>query len=320
MNKKINIVIVLLLMLGIVTTAVLFFKGVDVAVLHPQGEIADKQRNLIVFTVLLSAIVVIPVFVLLAFFAWKYRESNTKAIYTPDWDGNKLLESMWWGIPCAIILALSIVTWQTSHELDPYKSLNSNVKPINVQVVALQWKWLFIYPDHHIASVNVLQFPEKTPINFTLTADAPMNSFWIPSLGSQVYAMSGMSTQLHLMATTTGEYHGSSANISGKGFADMTFTARSSSHADFDRWVKQVQSADSLDMTSYSKLAQPGVNKQPVFYSLKDHTLYDKIIMKYMAPMPKEHHERGQPSLEKSRDYMEDDRSHMMDAPKMEEM
>jgi cytochrome o ubiquinol oxidase subunit 2 len=184
-----------------------------------------------------------------------------------------------------IIVILGVVTWQSSHELDPYKDLDSSVAPVNVQVVALQWKWLFIYPDQQIATVNELIIPEKTPINFTITSDAPMNSFWIPSLGSQVYAMSGMSTELRLMADKTGEYRGSSANISGTGFADMNFMAKSRTKADFDAWVQQTKHLDTgLDEATYKTLAEPDVKERPLYYSLKDVDLYDKIIMKYMMP------------------------------------
>jgi cytochrome o ubiquinol oxidase subunit 2 len=296
-NKKIKIAIVTVLILGVIIASILFFGTINVSVLNPQGEIADKQRNLIVFTLILSAIVVIPVFILLGTFAWKFREGNSKANYRPNWDNNKILETIWWGIPCAIIVILGVVAWRTSHELDPYKTLNSTVKPINVQVVALQWKWLFVYPDQGVASVNLLEIPEKTPINFKITADAPMNSFWIPSLGSQVYAMSGMSTQLHLMADTEGDYKGSSANISGKGFADMAFTARSASHDDFEAWIKNAKVAGtSLNMTSYDKLAAPSIEKQEPVYRLNDAGLYDKIVMKYMASMPdKQKNNSGEP-------------------------
>lgn len=303
MNKKLKVIIFAALLLGVAVAVVLFFKTFNVPVLNPQGEIADRQRGLIIFTLILSAVVVIPVFTMLGIFAWKFREGNQKANYRPNWDDNKLLESIWWGIPCLIILVLSIVTWRTSHELDPYRALDSNVKPLNVQVVALQWKWLFIYPDQNVASVNLLEIPEKTPVNFKLTSDAPMNSFWIPSLGSQVYAMSGMSTQLHLMADTTGDFKGSSANISGKGFADMAFTARSASRADFDAWVQSAKKTGSgLDADSYEKLAKPGTEKQPLFYRLDDSQLYNKIIMKYMVDRPIEkghdHTMKNMPGME----------------------
>jgi cytochrome o ubiquinol oxidase subunit 2 len=273
------------LILSVVAGAILFFQGVDVAVLNPQGEIADQQRAILIFASALSLIVVVPVYTLLAVFAWRYRATNKKAKYRPEWASNKLLESIWWGIPCVLILILAIVAWRTSHELDPYRPLESDTRPLEVQVVAMQWKWLFIYPEQQVASVNLLQVPEKTPINLTLTSDAPMNAFWVPSLGSQVYAMSGMSSKLHLIADNTGDYHGSSANISGEGFSDMAFTVRASSRDDFDNWVQATKaSSGGLTMSSYEELARPGTIKQPVTYMLGDDGLYDKIIMKYMMP------------------------------------
>jgi cytochrome o ubiquinol oxidase subunit 2 len=270
---------------GIVTLSIWYFSQVSVDVLQPQGEVAAKQRDLIVFTLGLSLIVVVPVFTLLFYFAWKYREGNRAARYMPEWDGNKWLEIIWWGIPCIIIGILSVVTWQTSHSLDPYKPLVSDVKPVKVQVVATQWKWLFIYPELGIATTNDLRFPEKTPLNLEITADAPMNSFWIPSLGGQVYAMSGMTTKLHLSANTIGEYKGSSANISGEGYADMAFTARSLSDADFNEWVARVKTTGgALDMGRYEVLAQPSIVKEPGYFALKEDDLYTAIVMKYMMP------------------------------------
>jgi cytochrome o ubiquinol oxidase subunit 2 len=283
---------------------VIFAQHFDIPVLQPRGEIAHKQRDIIAFTVGLSALVVVPVFIMLALFAWKYREGNTKAKYRPDWDANNYLEALWWGVPCVIIVILGVMTWQTSHELDPYKPLDSETKPIEIQVVALQWKWLFIYPEQGIASVNLLQFPEKTPLNFTITADAPMNSFWIPSLGGQVYAMSGMSTKLHLIADATGDYRGSSANISGAGFADMSFSVQSRSVSEFAAWVQRTkQSAGNLDMSVYTRLAQPAVVQTPQLYTLADNSLYHKIVMKYMTPdepidAPAHDHTMHMPAME----------------------
>lgn len=288
MRRLIKIILAVLLIGAAVFGASLLLKGVNIDILNPQGEIARKEYHLILFTLLLSLVVVVPVFVMLVVFSLRYREGNKKAAYRPDWGGNRMLEAIWWGIPCLIIVVLGVVTWQTSHELDPYKDLSASTKPVNVQVVSLQWKWLFIYPDLQVASVNELVIPEKTPINFTITSDAPMNSFWIPSLGSQVYAMSGMSTKLRLIADTTGEYRGSSANISGKGFADMSFMAKSRSSADFNAWVEQARRAEVLDGTSYATLAKPSTMKQPAAYALKDDGLYDKIIMKYMMPPTKQ--------------------------------
>lgn len=313
MKKSLKIILPILLVVGVVVAAASFyFSQFNVAVLNPQGEIARQQRDLIVFTTMLGMTVVIPVFVMLGLFAWKFREGNTKAKYRPDWDGNNKLEAIWWGIPIVIILILSVITWRTSHELDPYRALNSNVKPVEVQVVALQWKWLFIYPELGVASTNLLAMPEKTPINFTITSDAPMNSFWIPSLGSQVYAMSGMSTKLHLIADGTGDYRGSSANISGKGFADMAFIARSSSKSDFDAWVKRVKATSmTLDNERYDKLALPATLDSPMYYAIKDTNLYDRVVMKYMAPMNHEEDKKNE-SVEKEQMPAGHDHSTMM--------
>lgn len=256
---------------------------VDFQVLSPQGEIANKQRDLLIFTAVLSLFVVIPVFVLLFVIAWRYREGNTKAKYRPDWDGNALAETIWWGLPGVIIVILSVVIWNSSHELDPYRKLQASAQPVNVQVVALQWRWLFIYPDEKIATINHLRFPERTPVNFSITADAPMNSFWIPKLGGMVYAMNGMSTKLHLSADTTGEYKGSSANLSGEGFAGMTFQARSVSELDYKNWVRQSKTESVLDWQKYEQLAKPSQDTKEHVFRLGDDAIYDKIIGKYMT-------------------------------------
>lgn len=284
MKKLSRIILSIVFLLAIVVLAANFIHVGNVDVLNPKGTIADKQRDLLVFTVLLISVVVVPVFVLLGFISWKYRAGNKKAIYTPDWDHNKWLEGIWWGIPCVIILILGVVTWASSHELDPFRLLESNKQPVNVQVIALEWKWLFIYPDYGIASVNELHMPKQTPINFTITSDAPMNSFWIPSLGGQIYAMSGMSTKLHLMADEEGKFKGSSANISGEGFAHMKFMAVSTSQSDFDAWVGKTENMNKLlDQKAYDKLSQPTV-ESIAYYSRVEHNLYGKIIMKYMMP------------------------------------
>lgn len=283
MKTALKIILPLLLVGMLAAGAIIFFQSVDVAVLNPQGEIADKQRTLLVFASALSLIIVIPVYMLLLFFAWRYRDGNKKAAYRPDWANNKWLEIIWWGIPCILIAILAVVAYRTSHELDQFRPLDSSAKPLEVQVVALQWKWLFIYPEQQVASVNLMPIPEKTPINLSLTSDAPMNAFWVPSLGSQMYAMSGMSSKLHILANHTGDFKGSSANISGEGFADMAFTVRSQTRQDFDAWVAATKGhTESLDMASYDKLAKPGSVEQPTFYTLTDTKLYDKIVMKYM--------------------------------------
>lgn len=285
MNKKYKAIFFTLLCLVLAGAVFYLLKDNNFAVLNPKGEIAAKQRDLIITSTLLMLIVVIPVLVFTFFIAWKYRASNNKARYSPDWDGNKAIETTWWAIPSAIILVLSVITWTSSHELDPFKPIAASAKPVTVHVVALQWKWLFIYPEQNIATVNLVQFPVDTPVNFVVTADAPMNSFWIPQLGGQIYAMAGMHTKLHLIADETGYFRGSSANISGRGFAGMKFIAKSSSKADFDSWVKSVKSyGGSLTMSEYNQLAEPSENTPASSYSSTEKDLQAKVIAKYLAP------------------------------------
>jgi cytochrome o ubiquinol oxidase subunit 2 len=263
----------------------IYSRRASIDVLNPKGPIAAQERHLIFFGLALSLIVVIPVFAMAIMIGWRYRETNTKAKYEPDWDRSRLAEVVWWGVPTLLISILSVVAWNSSHTLDPSRPINGSAPTINVQVVALDWKWLFIYPQQHIASVNLVQFPENAPVNFQITSDAPMNSFWIPQLGGQIYAMPGMDTQLHLLASTTGDFYGSSANISGRGFADMHFIARASSAADFYKWVAQAkQSPNHLDFAAYGHLAQPSVNNQQTTFALADGNLFNDVLSKYMAP------------------------------------
>lgn len=263
---------------------VIHFRG-GIDILFPKGIIALKQRNLLLIIQAIMLLVVIPVYILTFVFSWKYRAHNSKAKYTPDWDDHKLAEYIWWGIPCIIILVIGTLTWIRTYELDPLKPLESPKKTLKIQVVALQWKWLFIYPEERIATVNFVQFPERTPIHFEITSDAPMNSFWIPKLGGQIYAMPKMKTALYLIADEAGDYRGSSANISGAGFSGMIFTARASTEQDFNQWVQSVQnSSQSLNLEEYNQLALPSQNNPVVNYQLTDDHLFETIIMKYMHP------------------------------------
>lgn len=287
LTKSVLLKVLLVSLYIVMLASVIAFivKDHNIAVLTPQGTIADQQRSLMFIATLLMLIVVIPVFILTFGIAWKYRASNTKAKHDPNWDGSRMLELLWWGLPMVIIAVLAVITWTSSHSLDPYRPLESDKKPVNIQVVALQWKWLFIYPEEGIATVNEVRFPEKTPVNFRITADAPMNSFWIPNLGGQVYAMSGMTTKLHLMADKQGEYPGASANLSGEGFAGMKFTATSTSDADFKKWVNEVKGSHyGLNYAEYNSLARPTRNEPPIKYVLLQKDLYDTIIKRYMGP------------------------------------
>lgn len=285
MRKKILLPLAVAALVVVTGVAMFLLRGTSIDVLAPKGTIAEQQFDLILLTSLLSLIIVIPVFALTFFIVWKYRAGNTKAKYDPQWDHSRKLEAAWWLIPFTLIAVLAVITWVSSHKLDPYRPIESDKKPVTIQVIALPWKWLFIYPEQDIATVNYVQFPEKTPVNFELTADAPMNSFWIPQLGGQVYAMAGMTTKLHLEASGVGEYRGSSANISGEGFAGMKFTARSTSQKDFDAWVLGTKTSSlALTLSEYEKLAKPSENNPPTFYSSRDANLYDTVIMKYMMP------------------------------------
>lgn len=286
MNRKRLIIGLIVISSIAVAVLALFLSHYNVAVLNPKGTIADKQRDLIIITTLLMLIVVIPVFVMTAVFSWRYREGNKKkSKYRPDWDHSHVAEFVWWTVPLIIISIIGVIIWRSSHDLDPYKPLESSKQPIKVQVVALQWKWLFIYPEQGIATVNYVQFPEDTPVNFEITADAPMNSFWIPQLGGQVYAMSGMTTKLHLMANEQGSYDGMSANLSGEGFADMKFTAKATSQTDFDQWLRNVKNnSTNLSEDKYKELAQPSKNNVVTYFADSDDNLYNKILMKYMMP------------------------------------
>ncbi|HEX7259876.1 MAG TPA: ubiquinol oxidase subunit II [Candidatus Saccharimonadia bacterium] len=293
-SAVVKVLVVLLLIGGLVGGLVLFLAAHPVAVLDPRGLIASEQRNLIVVTTLLMLLIVVPVFGMTFGIAWKYRAGNTKARYTPDWDHSRVAETLWWGIPSVIIVILAVITWKSSHDLDPFKPLISPNKPVTIQVVALPWKWLFIYPDQNIATVNYVQFPENTPIHFVITADAPMNSFWIPQLGGQIYAMPGMSTQLHLMASEVGSYAGSSANLSGAGFANMRFEAKATTQVAFDDWVAATKKSPlHLGATDYNQLAQPSKRDDVAYYGIASNELYDSIIMKYMLPADGTKHEHG---------------------------
>jgi cytochrome o ubiquinol oxidase subunit II len=285
MSTKQKLGVALVLAVGLIAAMVWRLRNNDIAVLQPRGTIGTQEKHLIILAVLLSMIVVIPVYVMLFGFAWRYREGNKKAKYQPDLSGSRLFESIWWGVPLILITILGVVTYRSSQQLDPFKSLSS-VPPMRVQVVALQWKWLFIYPEQNIASVNFAQIPVNTPIKFEITSDAPMNSFWIPQLGGQIYAMSGMATNLNLEANQTGDYRGVSANISGEGFAAMHFMTRASSKASFDQWADKMHAAPKvLTAAAYQQLAEPSTNSNVVNYGGVEANLFDSIINKYEPPI-----------------------------------
>ena len=285
MYKKIKIVIIVLVVGSFLGLSAWYLHHTNIPILEPAGPIALKERNLIYFALWLSLIVVIPVFSLLGIFSYKYRESNTKAKYSPELDHSRVAETMWWLIPSIIILILAKVAWTSSHTLNPYNPIASSKKTINIQVVALDWKWLFIYPNKDVASLNNFQIPINTPINFELTSDTVMNSFWVPQLGGQIYAMPGMSTQLNLMASKDGIFNGSSANISGEGFSGMTFTVKASSYHNYSAWLSKLSiSSKKLNLKTYNQLAKPSQNNPVTDYSNVVPNLYNSILYKYVTP------------------------------------
>jgi cytochrome o ubiquinol oxidase subunit II len=261
--------------------------GCDLVLLRPSGYVAAQQGQLVVISTLLMLLIVVPVIALTLVFAWHYRESNTAAPYTPEWDHSIQLELLIWSAPLLIIIALGALTWIGTHTLDPYRSLTRidagrpvprDVEPLNIEVVALDWKWLFIYPDENIAVVNELAAPVDTPIHFKITASSVMNSFFVPALAGQIYAMPSMATSLHAVINRPGEYEGFSANYSGAGFSDMRFKFLGMSAADFDRWVQKAKASGELSRGSYMQLEQPSQREAVRRYSAVAPDLFDAIV------------------------------------------
>lgn len=262
--------------------------GCKLVVLSPSGDIANQEGHLLVVATCLMLIIIVPVIFLTIFFAWRYRASNQEAQYEPEWDHSTALELVIWGGPLLIVIALGLVTWITTHTLDPYRPLDriseqqpiaEDVKPITVEVVALDWKWLFIYPDLGIASVNELAAPVNVPIRFKITASTVMNSFYIPALAGQIYAMPSMQTSLHAVINQPGQYEGFSANYSGAGFSHMHFKFLGMSQKDFDNWVQASKSSkDELTRQAYLSLEKPSIKEPVHYYGAVVPDLYNAVI------------------------------------------
>lgn len=283
--KRTFLIGLLLVVLGVIGIVVVLIDE-NALVVHPRGVIAQSELELIITNIVLMLLIIIPTYILLFVVVWKYCIKNEQAKYDPKHTYGPVGELIMWGVPSIIVIALALVTWNATHKLNPYKPIESDVKPLAVEVVALDWKWLFIYPELGIATLNYLHIPEQTPIHFKLTADgAPMNSFWIPQLSGQIYSMTGMTTQLYLMADGPGEYRGRAVEINGEGYADMTFAVKSMPPKEFEDWVAQVkQSSFHLTEDVYEALVKPEVNKSLIPYSEVENDLYHKIIHKYMYP------------------------------------
>jgi cytochrome o ubiquinol oxidase subunit 2 len=282
---------------GLLLLALLLaLSGCHTVLMSPSGDVALQQRNLIITSFVLMLLIVVPVIIASLVFAWRYRASNEKAHYDPEWDHSTIVELMIWSAPLLIIIALGAITWVSTHKLDPYRPLDriasgkvvpANMKPLEVDVVALDWKWLFIYPEQNIAVVNEMAAPVDRPIHFKLTASTVMNSFFIPALAGQIYAMPGMQTTLQAVINKPGDYWGMSANYSGAGFSYMNFTFHGMSQDAFDKWVAQAKShGDTLDHATYVALEAPS-EKNPVhYYGSVTPGLFQTILNRCVEPGP----------------------------------
>lgn len=274
-------------MMSLIASTVML-SGCNMVLMNPKGAIGVEQRTLIITAIALMLIVVIPVIFMAFAFAWKYRASNKDAKYSPNWSHSNKIEAVVWTIPIIIIAILGTITWKTTHELDPFKPIVSDKKPMTIEVVSLDWKWLFIYPEQGIATVNELAFPKDVPVEFKITSNSVMNSFFIPQLGGQIYAMAGMQTKLHLIGNEAGKYDGISSSFSGRGFSGMKFTAIvTPTEGDFDQWVAKVKaSSNNLNATSdFNKLAEPSENNPVEYFSSVKPNLFKETIGKFMGDM-----------------------------------
>jgi len=259
--------------------------GCTGGVLDPKGPIAVAERQILFNSLGIMLAIVIPTILATLGVAWWFRASNTRARYMPEFTYSGRLEILVWSIPAMTVLLVGGVAWVGSHDLDPRKPLASSVKPVSVQVVSLDWKWLFIYPDLGIASVNHLAIPAGTPVSFELTSAGVMNSFFVPQLGSQIYTMSGMATRLHLQADHPGSYPGMSAQFSGDGFADMRFTVEAVPAQQFDQWVTAARnSGPALDAQAYAELARPSQAVAPFTYRAVAAGLFSGVVNSELPP------------------------------------
>jgi cytochrome o ubiquinol oxidase subunit 2 len=267
---------------------VLATAGCDMVVMNPSGDIARQQADLIVTSTALMLLVIVPVIVLTLWFAWRYRASNRAAAYAPDWDHSTKLELVIWGAPLMIIIALGALTWISTHKLDPFRPLERidagrplppGIETLEVQVVAMDWKWLFVYPQYGIATVNELAAPVDRPIRFSLTASSVMNAFYVPALAGMIYAMPGMESKLHAVINRAGVYDGLSANFSGDGFSHMRFKFHGLSPAQFESWLARHKARpEMLDRAAYLALERPSAREPVRGWGSVEEGLFDAAV------------------------------------------
>ena len=267
--------------------AVLTLGACRSGVLDPQGPVGAAEKTLLIDSMAIMLSIVVPTIIATFAFAWWFRASNTRAKYRPDWEFSGQIEIVVWAIPVMVIILLGGVAWIGSYQLDPAKPLESKTPALEVQVVSLDWKWLFIYPAQGVASVNELVVPAATPVHFSLTSASVMNAFFVPQLGSMIYTMNGMVTNLNLQADVPGTYPGRSAHYSGDGFSDMHFEVHALSKDAFAAWVAETKrDTDALDTAAYTKLAEQSIAAPIARFGSVDNTLFDKIAMLTIPPGP----------------------------------
>jgi cytochrome o ubiquinol oxidase subunit II len=272
--------------------------GCSGGILDPKGPVGSAERTILFNSLAIMLAIVIPTIVATLAFAWWYRDSNERARYTPDFVYSGRIELVVWSIPTLVILFLGGIIWIGSYQLDPYKPIESGKTPLEVEVVSLDWKWLFLYPAEGVASVNELVIPVGTPVHFSLTSASVMNTFFVPQLGSMIYTMNGMTSQLHLQADHEGSYYGRSAHFSGDGFPKMQFQTRAVGDAAFADWVAKAKASEAtLDDAAYATLARQSIGDPPKTLRLADPHLFHRIATQALPPAPGPDEGRGGPEV-----------------------
>lgn len=279
---------------GLLLLPLLLLGGCNLVLLNPPGDVARQQSDIMIVTTIITLLIIVPVMIAIGVIAWRYRASNKQAKFDATWDHSPQLELLVWAGPLLIIIAVGAISWIGTHMVDPYRPLEriapgkpvpADVKPLEVDVVSLQWKWLFLYPEYGIATVNELAAPVDRPIHFKLTSDTMMDSFFVPALAGQVYTMPGMQTQLHAVINKAGEYKGFSANFSGSGFTDMRFMFHALDAQAFDQWIAKAKAAGGdLNLASYDQLRQPSRAVPVQTYAAFDADLYRRILELCVEP------------------------------------
>lgn len=262
--------------------------GCQLVLLSPSGDVAAQQGDLIIYSTVLMLIVILPVMALTVFFAWKYRASNDKARYEPDWDHSISLEIVIWSVPLAIIICLAGLTWVATHRLDPYqdlprisetKPIDPNVEPLQVQVVAMDWKWMFIYPEQNIATIGEAAVIVDRPVEFKITSTTVMNAFYVPEMAGMIYAMAGMETELNAVLNSSGTFKGFSGNYSGYGFSQMDFEMHAFDDQGFEQWVESVRAKGTvLDRPAFLEADEPSIGHPVTYYGDVEHDLWRRIV------------------------------------------